>query len=77
MHCKERWNGVSIFIEIAIRKTSKNDEKSNAAPRYNQLIARKSSSKLPCDVIQSVEFGKIYGFYDVTNKFELDYRVIG
>jgi len=36
-----------IFVEIAISTSSKNDEdKSKAAPRYNQLIARKWSSKL-------------------------------
>jgi len=29
-----------------------------------------------CDVIKSVEFGKIYGSYDVTGNFELDFRAI-
>jgi len=38
----------AIFIEITNRKSSKNDEeKSKAAPRHNQPIARKLSSKLP------------------------------
>jgi len=37
-----------FFVEIAIRKSLKNyEEKSKAAPRYNQQIARKSSLKLP------------------------------
>jgi len=36
------------FIEIAIKKSSKYAEKkSKSAPRYNQPIALKSSSKLP------------------------------
>jgi len=33
--------------------------------------------KVACDVIESVEFGKIYEFYDVTRNFELDFWVIG
>jgi len=33
--------------------------------------------KVACDIIESVEFGKIYGFYDVTSNFELDFRAIG
>jgi len=42
------WGTGPIFIEIALRKSSKNDEeKSKTAPRYNQPLARKSSSKLP------------------------------
>jgi len=67
-----------IFIEIAIRESSKHDEvKSKEAPRHNQPIARKSSLKLPSDFIESAEFGKIYGFYDVTRNFELELRAIG
>ena len=33
--------------------------------------------KVACDVIESVKFGKIFGFYDVTGNFELDFRAIG
>jgi len=33
--------------------------------------------EVACDVIESVEFGKIYGFYEVTRKFELDFGTIG
>ena len=29
--------------------------------------------KVACDVIESLEFGQIYGFYDVTGNFELDF----
>jgi len=38
---KQGWATWPIFIEITIRKSSKNDEeKTNAAPRYNQPIAQ-------------------------------------
>jgi len=67
-----------IFIEIAIRKSAKNDEgKSKAGPRYDQLIARKARSKVACDVIESVNFAEFHGFYDVTGNFELDFQAIG
>jgi len=33
--------------------------------------------KVACDVIESMEYGKIYGFYDVTGNFELDFQTIG
>jgi len=33
--------------------------------------------KVACDVLKSVEFVKIYGIYDVSRNFELDFRVIG
>ena len=42
----EQSHSLPIFIEIAIWKSSKNDEE-KAKPRYDQPIARKSSSKLP------------------------------
>ena len=32
--------------------------------------------KVACDVIESVDFGIIYGLYDVTINFELDFRTI-
>jgi len=33
--------------------------------------------KVARDVIETVEFGNIYGFYDVTGNFELDFQAIG
>jgi len=70
------WGTWPIFIDIAIRKSSKNDEeKSKAAPRYYQPIARKSRSKLP--VTESVNFAEFHGFYDVKGNYELDFRAIG
>ena len=33
--------------------------------------------KIEYYVIESAEFGKIYGFYNVTDNFELDFRAIG
>jgi len=33
--------------------------------------------KVACDVIEAMEFGKIYGFYDFTRNLELDLRAIG
>ena len=38
---------------------------------------REIEFKVACDVIESVKFGKIYGFYDVTRNFELELRAIG
>jgi len=33
--------------------------------------------KVACDVKEYAEFAKIYGFYDVTRNFELDFQAIG
>ena len=33
--------------------------------------------KVACGVIESVKFGRIFGFYDVTGNFELDFRAVG
>jgi len=32
--------------------------------------------KIACDVTESVGFGKVCGFYDVTGNFELDFRAM-
>jgi len=39
------------------------------SPGYRVKVAR--------DVIESVEIGEIYGFFDVTGNFEVDFRAIG
>jgi len=33
--------------------------------------------KVACNVIESVEIGKIYRLYDATGDIELDFRTIG
>jgi len=63
-------------MDIAIRKSSKMTMKSPKL--WMQSDDRpKIEFKVACDVIESVEFVKIYGFYDVTSDFELDFQAIG
>ena len=46
--------------------------------RYIQSADRpETECKVACNIIKSVKFGKIYGFYDVTGNFELDFQAIG
>jgi len=56
----------------AFRKTLKNEEnKSKAAPWYDQWSANRPEFEfnVASDFIESVKFGKIFGFNDVTDNF--------
>jgi len=58
------------------QKELKNDEeKSKAAPRYSANHPE-IEFKVAYDDRICAEFGKIYGFYDITGNFELDFRAI-
>jgi len=68
------WGTGPIFIDIAFRKSLKNDlvkilvQINRYRPEMHLAVA--------CDVKESVNCVAYHGFSDVTGKFELDFRVI-
>jgi len=66
-----------MFIERAIRKSSKKWRRKVKSSTQIQSAERPDIEfKVACDVIESVEFGKIYGFYEITGNFEIDFAAI-
>jgi len=71
------WGTWPIFINIAIRKSSKKWRRKGKRSTYIQSADRPEIEfNVACDIIEAVKFGKIYGFYDVTSNFELHFRAI-
>jgi len=67
----------TIFYQDSQQKQLKKWRgKSIAATKIQSANCLEIEFKVACYVTESMEFGKIYGFYDVRGNFELDFRAV-
>jgi len=68
----------NVYRDSHQKELKKKTEKS-PKPHLNMMSRSPGKIELTvaCDVIESVELSKIYGFYEVISHFEPDFRVIG